>query len=260
MAEIEKNSKHRDIIPVMKEKRIRLDLEFDGTGFFGWQLQARERTVQGEIEKVFHKIYGSRIRITGAGRTDTGVHAKHMAAHCDLPPKLEKDRLLPALNGNLPRDIRIFKAEAVSSEFHARFSAKERWYRYVLAKRQQAIGRNYMWFPLFKYDTGIIKKSAKVLTGRHDFRSFSKPDPDRLNYECNVLGIRWEETDSTIEFVIGADRFLHHMVRNILGTLLDIGRGRIQPDELEEILLSKNRCLAGTNIPPNGLFLEKIVY
>ncbi len=241
-------------------KTIKLLLEYDGTPFSGWQVQPEQRTVQGEIEAALKKVTKENIRIIGAGRTDAGVHALGQTASF----KTEKDLPLLAyekgLNTFLPREIRILRAEEMYSGFDARRKAVSRTYRYVISKVERAIGHQYAWFPNFDFDMRPMKQASKILKGEHSFRSFCKGNGEGEDCISKVFRVHWEETDGEIRFEITAIRFFHNMIRIIIGTLMEVGRGKMHPRQFRTILESQDRTHAGPTVPPNGLFLVSVMY
>ena len=241
-------------------KTIKLVLEYDGTPFSGWQVQPEQRTVQEEVERALEKITKENIRIVGAGRTDAGVHALGQTASF----KTEKDLPLSAyekgLNSFLPREIRILSAEEMHSGFDARRDAVSRTYRYVISKVERAIGHQYAWFPNFDFNTRPMIQASKYLKGEHSFRSFCKGNEEGEDCISKVFRVQWEETNREIRFEITAIRFFHNMIRIVVGTLMEVGRGKMNPREFRTILRGQDRTQAGPTVPPHGLFLVSVVY
>lgn len=240
--------------------RFCLFLEYDGAAYSGWQIQQGQITIQGEIECALEVITGEKILITGAGRTDTGVHARGQVAHFDLTTEIEIGKLQRSLNGILKKDIRIVSIEGVDSSFHARYDAKLREYRYVIAHRPIALMRNHAWYINFHLDLDKMNKASQFIYGRHDFKSFCRAKSEVKNHFCTVKKAIWSEQNGFIQFLIQADRFLHGMVRTLVGTMVDIGRSKREVLFIEEILNKKNRSEAGQTAPAKGLILEKIYY
>ena len=204
-----------------------MTIQYDGSDFHGWQVQAKGRTVQGDIEDALSVIYpDEKITLIGAGRTDAGVHALGQAAHIKLPPKLPADELQQALNGNLNQDVRIDNVDEVNDDFHARFSATAREYEYRLIKQYSPVTRNYTTPLKWEIDNKLLKECAELLLGEHDFTSFCKTTAEVENKICTVISASWEETEEIHIFKIKANRFLQHMVRYLVGTMLDVSRGR----------------------------------
>ena len=212
------------------------------------------------MERALEKITKENIRIVGAGRTDAGVHALGQTASF----KTEKDLPLSAyekgLNSFLPREIRILRAEEMHSGFDARRDAVSRTYRYVISKVERAIGHQYAWFPNFEFDTRPMKQASKYLKGEHSFRSFYKGNEEGEDCISKVFRVQWEETDREIRFEITAIRFFHNMIRIVVGTLMEVGRGKMHPREFRTILEGQDRTQAGPTVPPHGLFLVSVMY
>ncbi len=245
-------------------RRIRLDLSYDGTEFAGWQRQRKDRTVQGEIEKALSSLHGgSRVNLTGSGRTDAGVHASCQVAHFDSPgSSIPSGRFTEALNSRLPRDIRIHKSREVPGDFHARHDAVMRLYRYYIVKagEQKACMRNYSLPCFFDLDLPALNKLAMVLTGSHDFTSFAAArDPSKSKIRRISSAFFLKEGPFTV-FRVAGNAFLWKMVRTMVGTILDLHEKGKGPETLLEILEAKDRCCAGPCAAPRGLFLDKVMY
>lgn len=240
--------------------RFCLFVEYDGTAYAGWQVQRGQRTIQGEIEHALKIITGERIVITGAGRTDTGVHAKEQVAHFDLANPVNNGRLTRSLNGILNNDIRIIRLRQVHADFHARYDAKLREYRYFIAHRPTALMRNHAWHITFNLDLERMNRAALLITGQHDFKSFCRAKSEVNNHICTVKKAIWTESNGFYEFLIQSDRFLHGMVRALVGTMVDIGRSKKEITSMTDILNKKKRSEAGQAAPAKGLILEKIYY
>ncbi len=241
-------------------QNIKLILEFDGTEFAGWQIQPEQRTVQDEIEKALLQLCGESIRITGAGRTDSGVHALGMVANFKTTKRLPMSAYEKGLNTLLPSDIQIHSAECVPDSFDARRSAIKRVYRYCISKTEKAVGRQYAWHPRGAYDLELMKEASNALVGAYDFDAFSKYSKDVDDYSSEVFDVTWHDLDDEIRFEISAIRFFHNMIRIIMGTLMEVGFGKITVEQFKDILISKDRSLTGPTIPPHGLFLLRVEY
>jgi tRNA pseudouridine38-40 synthase len=254
-------------------RKIKLILEYDGTAYQGWQIQKEGVTIQGILEEKILNITGEQSRITGASRTDAGVHALGQVAAFRTESRLDPQTIKRALNAVLPQDIRVLEASEADGSFNPRDDAIKKSYFYVIANQRisSAFLYRYSWLVQQQLELKSMKDAAQTLIGRHDFSSFmgtgsSVKDPereifslslDRLdNIDFMTAGMRGE----FIKIRIEANGFLRHMVRNIAGTLVEIGRGRISADRISEILKSHDRKLAGPTAPANGLFLERIVY
>jgi tRNA pseudouridine38-40 synthase len=243
-------------------QRFFIELAYLGTNYCGWQIQPNANTVQAELDKALSTLLRETISTVGAGRTDTGVHASFFVAHFDTAHKnLQWDtKLLVSLNEILPRDISIKEIVAVNPEAHARFSALSRTYEYHIARHKDPFNIDKAW--LYKADLDIEKmeKAAAKLLNFTDFTSFSKLGTDVKTNNCKVFFALWEPKPSQLVFTIRADRFLRNMVRAIVGTLIDVGRGKTSVAEFVKIIEARDRSLAGTSAPPEGLFLTNIEY
>jgi len=243
--------------------RYFLKLSYDGTVYCGWQMQPNGNSIQAEVEKALAITFGQALPVTGAGRTDTGVHAREMFAHFDLPGELNQDEMAQSifkLNNLLPYDIAIHDIIPVHPEAHARFDAVSRTYEYHILIKKNPFKERYTWYWQGHIDLGAMNEGAAMLVGVHDFQCFSKVHTDVSNYVCEVREAFWVETEDELVFTITANRFLRNMVRAIVGTLFDFGRGKLQVSELEYILQSRNRSEAGSSMPAKGLILVKIDY
>ena len=240
--------------------RFKITLQYDGTGFRGWQLQNKERTVQGEIEDALQILNKKKlIRVHGAGRTDTGVHAMGQVAHFDFNTDLDTCALKDALNGNLARDVRVMDCVVVSPEFHARFSALRRYYQYRCRTNIFLLDRNNTWLT-GPVDLSLLNEAASVIIGNHDFTSFSKNSEDLDHRRCIIYDSVWKENGDVVIYHVSANRFLHHMVRYLVGTMLEISRGKIKIEQFKELI---NHPIENVNIykaPPQGLALTRVDY
>lgn len=254
-------------------RKIRLLLEYDGTAYHGWQLQAKGDTLQGVIEDRIVKITGEYSRIVGASRTDAGVHALGQTATFRTGSDLDATTIKKALNALLPGDIRVLDASEVEDSFHPRKDAVEKSYFYIIANQRKSpvFLSRYSWLVAQQLDMRTMKEAAEVLIGNHDFSSFMGTGSDIQSPAREILSLSIERLEGIgfmtvalngnfIKIRIAANGFLRHMVRNIVGTLTEIGRGRTHKYAMKEILNSRDRKRAGRTAPPNGLFLERIVY
>ena len=246
----------------METLRYSIELAYNGNDFFGWQIQPRQISVQETIEKALSKLFDAKkIDIVGCGRTDTGVHAKHYIAHVDLPSKWEEEVLTYKLNRILPDSIVIYTIQKVNEDFHARFHAKARTYRYFIHTQKDPFLNNTSLYYTKTLDMDKMNKAGLLLYGKKDFTSFSKLHTDVFTNICTVSNAKWiKVNEHAFYFEITADRFLRNMVRAIVGTLLEVGEGKITPDEITSILDKNNRCEAKMSVPAHGLFLWKISY
>ncbi|MBO4499959.1 MAG: tRNA pseudouridine(38-40) synthase TruA [Bacteroidaceae bacterium] len=236
-------------------------LSYDGSGYCGWQIQPGSPSVQQTIENAFSLFMRQNIRVTGAGRTDTGVHARTMVAHFDLDNPADTLWMTSKLNCILPDDIAIQRIVPVAPSAHARFDATSRTYRYYVSLVKTPFAAKYSWQLSVKPDFELMNQAAKLLLDTSDFTSFSKLHTDTKTNNCRVIEADWEERGQGLwVFTITADRFLRNMVRAIVGTLLDVGRHKLTIADFTEIVNGLDRCLAGDSAPAHGLFLEGITY
>jgi tRNA pseudouridine38-40 synthase len=247
----------------MSINRYFLKLAYDGTAYHGWQKQKNARCIQETIREALRLISGEPVELTGAGRTDAGVHAWDYYAHFDLEKNLgesERKKFVFQLNGFLPHDIVIYDILPVKPDANARFSAVSRTYKYIISKKKNPFLREYSFYYYGKLDVGLMNQGACILTETEDFTSFSKVDTDTKTNLCNVTHAEWTAEGDELIFTISANRFLRNMVRAIVGTLLELGRGRINLDDFRRIIESKNRSAAGGSVPARGLYLVDIEY
>jgi tRNA pseudouridine38-40 synthase len=242
--------------------RYFIELAYDGTRYHGWQVQPNASTVQETIEQIFSTFLKEEIRITGAGRTDTGVHASFFVAHFDSRDNALADDpdLVHKLNRFLPDDIVLKSIRSVSPEMHARFSARSRTYHYYIHQKKPLFNRDYCHYYFGELDAESIQRACDALLEYRDFTSFSKVHTDVKTNDCTIAYARWVATDDGFRFEIKADRFLRNMVRAIVGTLMEVGSGNISTEEFREIIASKDRARAGMSAPAKGLFLVDIEY
>lgn len=241
-------------------RNIKLILEYDGTNFVGWQSQTNGRNIQDEIIKVLGQVLQEPITLIGAGRTDSGVHARGQVANFKTSSMLGVSSILNALNGTLPEDIYVHSAEQVDDKFHARFDAKERTYRYYIALKPTSIGRQYQWYVKYDLDLNTMNRVAQQILGEHDFESFAKAEALVPHHRCTIFKSEWTKTSGMMIYEVRANRFLHGMVRALVGTMVDIGRGYIPLTQFQDIVAAKDRRKAGMAVPSSGLFLEEIKY
>lgn len=240
--------------------RYRLNVEYDGSPFRGWQVQPDAPSVQGAIEAALSTLFGgAELRIIGSGRTDTGVHAIDQVAHVDLPEERETGKLLRGLNSLLPDGIRVWRVAQVDSEFHARYGASERRYAYRVLKRSSTFLGRFGWSVPFLFDPDLAQSASKHLLGSHNFRAFSTRPGDEDSTMCELRNIIWNEDAFGWVIEIVADRFLRRMVRTIVGTLVEIGAGRVEVETLQTLLL-QGFGRAGVPAPPQGLALMRVHY
>lgn len=246
----------------METQRYLIELAYNGQEFFGWQIQPKQISVQETIEQALSKLFnGQKIDIVGCGRTDTGVHAKQYLAHVDLPVKWDEEVLTYKLNRILPDSIVIYQIQKTHPDFHARFNAKARTYRYFIHSQKDPFIQGTSLYFTKELDLDKMNEAGLLLLGKKDFTSFSKLHTDVFTNICTVSLAKWTRVDNhTIFFEITADRFLRNMVRAIVGTLLEVGEGKITPKDVAIILAKNDRCEAKMSVPAHGLFLWKIEY
>lgn len=240
-------------------RNIRLLIEYDGTNFHGWQRQTDLRTVQGEVEQAAERVFGRRCDVVGAGRTDRGVHALGYVCNFKVTTDLAPPRVRSALQFYLPDDIVVKRAEDAPEDFHSRFDALLRRYAYHLTSEPTAIMRHFHQPVRYRLDLDAMDRAARALRGTHDFTSFT-PATNEANPVCNVTMTAVRGAGELTTVTLEADRFLHNMVRIVTGTLIDVGRGRIGPEQMGIILGKKDRTAAGPTAPARGLTLLEVRY
>lgn len=242
-------------------QRYFIYLSYDGTDYCGWQIQPNGVSVQACLEKALNTLLQENIQITGAGRTDSGVHARLMAAHFDtVRNDLDETAFSDKLNRILPKDMAVFFLKKVNAEAHARFDAKSRTYQYFISLNKNPFNRMYSWRLHHELDLDKMNQAAQALFDYTDFTSFSKLHTDVKTNNCRIMQAEWKAKNDMYVFTIQADRFLRNMVRAIVGTLVDVGRDKISVAQFREIIEQKNRGKAGTSVPAQGLFLTDIEY
>ncbi|MDP4198696.1 MAG: tRNA pseudouridine(38-40) synthase TruA [Bacteroidota bacterium] len=238
-------------------------IEYDGTEFSGWQVQENGRSVQGEIEHAFRQLFGVDVAVLGAGRTDAGVHAHGMVAHAELPVGMDMtlNKLIIALNATTPEDIVIHDVRAVPEDFHARHSALARQYHYRIRRERTAIDRNVVWAIRRDVDAEKMQFVTAMLIGEHDFTSFSKRTNDVNHYRCLVEYAGWRFHGTSFALTIRANRFVRGMVRALVGAIVQVGQGMLEPDAFEGLLHRPQEFARAKYIAPaHGLVLEGIEY
>ena len=239
--------------------RYFIDISYDGSNYHGWQIQPNADTVQHQINLAFSTILNEEINVLGAGRTDTGVHAKKMIAHFDTNQTIDFEKFKYRINGFLKNDISLNDIYKVKDDAHARFSAISRTYEYRVSRNKNPFSVN-SYFVIRDLDFQSMKKACKFLHGSHDYTSFAKLHSENYTNNCEVYIANWKEDENLLIFTIKANRFLRNMVRAIVGTLIEIGEGKISFSDIETILMSKDRAKAGYSVPANGLSLIDIEY
>ena len=241
--------------------RYFIELAYNGAAYHGWQVQLNGITVQEKLEDAFHKATQQTIAITGCGRTDTGVHASYFVAHFDLElPLIDPIPVMEKVNRILPHDIVVKSIQEVGEEAHSRFSAISRRYEYWLILQKNPFLEGYAWVSRTTPDFDLMNRAAEILMTYSDFTSFSKLHGNAKTNICRIDYARWEKIGDKWVFTIQADRFLRNMVRAVVGTLLDVGRGKMSLDEFIAVIERKNRCEAGMSVPAHALYLVDVVY
>ena len=239
--------------------RFFIKFSYDGTNYHGWQIQPNANSVQEEINIALSTILNTNIKVVGAGRTDAGVHADQMYAHFDFDAEIRFLELTNRLNSFLSDNIAVNEIFRVCDKANSRFDALSRTYRYKIIKTKSPFHRHAY---LFKKDLNLdmMNSACLFLLGKRDFTSFSKVKTQTYTNDCTVIDAKWEEINNEIVFTIKADRFLRNMVRAIVGTLIEVGIGKIKPDNIDEIIDAKDRCRSGVSVPAHALSLIKVTY
>jgi len=239
---------------------FKLKIEYEGTNFVGWQYQPNGRSVQEELEKALARITQLNVKVIGAGRTDAGVHARGQVASFCIDKDIKIETLARSLNGILPDDIVVKEALRAPQGFNARYDAKSRIYKYYIKQEPTALDRNFCWQVFYNLDSKKMTMCAEKIKGEHDFKSFCKSNGEDKDTRCVVYSAEWSIKGTDMVFTINANRFLYGMVRALVGTMVDVGRGYTSYDEFMKILEARDRSFAGQSAPAKGLFLEEIVY
>jgi tRNA pseudouridine38-40 synthase len=242
------------------QRNVKLEIEYDGTDFHGWQMQPKLRTVQGEIQEKLSTILGEEVKLIGAGRTDVGVHALGQVANFKTDNRLDGESILRGLNGLLADDVVIKKAQEVDPDFHSRYSATSRLYKYRVYRGRTALLRRYVWEVPYSLNLDEIRKATGEIQGEHDFSSFCVAESAKENNVCGVTDATWEQSGDELIFRIEANRFLHSMVRSLVGTLVELGRGYFSVADFVNIMKTKDRRKAGPTAPARGLHLVEVKY
>lgn len=245
----------------MESRRIALKVMYDGTDFLGWQRQARGRTVQEELERMLSRLCGDRpVTVIGAGRTDSGVHAHGQVAHADVETRYSDDDLRYALQRMSPDDLVVSRLTTVPDDFHARYSARRRSYRYRILLHPDPFHVRYAWAAPGQLDIEMLNDAARHLLGTHDFTSLSKHNPDTPNPVCTIYRSEWIDEEDFLDYHITADRFLYGMVRLLVGVQYDVGKGARSAEEIGEIITSRERSKQSMAVPAKGLSLVRVEY
>lgn len=240
--------------------RYFIELSYNGTAYHGWQIQPNAVTVQEVLESALSTILNEKITVMGAGRTDAGVHAKQMFAHFNTLAALVEAKLVYKLNTFLPFDIAVTDIFKVKPEAHARFDAISRSYIYRIGYKKNVFTHRNAYVLRQKLDLKAMNTAGKILLEYKDFQCFSKTQTDVKTFNCDITNANWILNDEELQFMITADRFLRNMVRAIVGTMINVGVGKISIKDFHAIIHSKNRCSAGYSVPAHGLYLSKVLY
>ncbi len=241
--------------------RFRLDLEYVGTRYSGWQVQKNARTVQGALHEAVRRVSErADFDTCGSGRTDAGVHALHQVAHLDLETRLAPETLRRALNDELPADVNLLGAAKVTRQFHARHSAVGRSYLYQIARRRTAFGKPFVWWIRDPLDVAAIAAAGRAFEGMHDFRSYADADPAEKSTRVEIERVQVAEAGELVLVRVVGSHFLWKMVRRMLGVMAEVGRGGLHPADAERFLHEPSAVPAQLTAPPSGLFLERVLY
>jgi tRNA pseudouridine38-40 synthase len=247
--------------PVNRDQfNYRLDVEYDGTHFSGWQIQPGERTVQACFEAAVERLFHAPLSVMAAGRTDAGVHAEGQVAHFRAGLYRPPETVCRALNAMLPDDVRVKTVSMAAPDFHARYSANWRAYRYRIAREPVALGRAYCWYCSHRLNLDAMQAAAAHVRGNHCFRSFAHTSEKEMHYLSSVYRADWIARGEFLDFHIEANRFLHGMVRLLVGTFVSIGRGKYTPDRMPEIIEALDIRHSGPKAPAGGLTLMAVGY
>ena len=240
--------------------RYFIKLAYNGTQYHGWQYQPNATSVQETMNKAFSVLLNTTVNLMGAGRTDTGVHAKEMYAHFDFESPFDIPSFIHKLNSYLPKDIVIYDIIPVHDQAHSRFDATKRTYEYHINTFKDAFVQEYSWYFHQSLDISLMNEAAQILFKHTDFQCFSKVNTDVNTFDCTIFEAYWKRENGNLIFTISANRFLRNMVRAIVGTLVNIGLHKITLEDFSAIIESKNRDKAGFSVPAHGLYLTKIEY
>lgn len=243
-------------------RNIKLIIEYDGTNYGGWQKQNNNRTIQDEVEKAIKKITGEEVELFGSSRTDAGVHAKGMVANFKTESRIPEERYREAINTKLPDDIAIIKSEEVAEDFHSRYCSKGKKYSYHIVNRTEkvAIGKDYIYQVKENLNIDSMIKACQYFIGTHDFSAFKTSGSSVKTSIRTIYSLDINTVDDNIVISVSGDGFLYNMVRIIVGTLIEVGKGKIEVKDIPKIISEGKRENAGPCIPPNGLVLEEVYY
>jgi tRNA pseudouridine38-40 synthase len=245
---------------VARERNIKLTIEYDGGAYAGWQFQPNQRTIQGELEKALQKLISGKVTLYGAGRTDAGVHALAQVANFKTTNRLPMNKIRDGLNFYLPDDICILQSEEVSLDFHARYDAVYRQYRYLIGLKRTAINRDKRWEIDRDLDIQLLNKAADYILGEHDFTTCCVVSSQKEDNRCLVYASRWRRQESVLCYEIMADRFLHSMIRSLVGLMVEMALGGMNMKRFKEIFNSGDHTAIKKVAPARGLYLVAIEY
>lgn len=249
-------------------RNLKIVLAYDGSDFSGWQVQPDSATIQGTLASAIGRVTGENVLPQGSGRTDAGVHALGQVATCALETRIPVENLVKALNDVLPASVRVHEISVVPLEFHARKSARAKTYRYRIYRGAicPPFLARYVWHHPYPLDEDAMHHASGLILGEHDFTSFAAVDPERGKDEGSVINVRqifasgWQQEGEELIYAVRGSGFLHHMVRNLVGTFILVGKGTLGPQDITSILEARNRSAAGATAPALGLFLVNVEY
>ncbi|WP_214829826.1 tRNA pseudouridine(38-40) synthase TruA [Exiguobacterium algae] len=241
-------------------RRIKLTISYDGTNYAGYQVQPNGNTIQAEIEAVLTRMHGGKVKVVASGRTDARVHALGQVLHFDTSLGMPADRFVKALNAMLPDDILVKDAEEVDASFHARYGAKRKEYRYVVRQEDDPFRRHYAVTVTYPLDVERIRQAIRLLVGTHDFTSFSVTKAEVVDRVRTIYAAELLETEGELIFRFIGSGFLYNQVRIMVGTLIEVGRGKYEPADISRMLAARDRRVAGITAPPHGLYLWNVNY
>ena len=245
----------------MITKNFKITIEYDGTSYCGWQIQKNETTVQGVLKKSLENIVKKEsVNIIGSGRTDSGVHALGQVFNVKLETTMTQIQIVKAMNSTLPKDIRVISCEIVEDKFNARFSALNREYVYKIKKSSSAFDYNHYWNYPYEYEIKILKECAQAVLKQKNFYNFCRPSPDIENYNCTIYHSDWMIDNDILSYRVNANRFLHHMVRMLVGTMLEVSRGKILTNDFLDLFETNTNKKRVLTAPSKGLYLLKVNY
>ncbi len=251
----------------MSEKNIKIIIEYDGSGFCGWQSQVNQKTIQDEILEAIFKVTSEKVNLIGAGRTDAGVHALGQTANFRIDHRLEPEQYMKALNYYLPDEIRVKSSCEVSFEFNSRFDARFRRYRYLVGNEKSALYRNFRWEYEYGLEFEVLKKAAKIIEGVHDFKPFCVVSSQKEDNRCTIEFSKWYQFGPLLVYEIRGNRFLHSMVRSLVGAMVNLAnlnpdnnKLNLTLDQFEDIINSHNEERIMFTAPPQGLYLVSVGY